>query len=248
MCSSRTVLHVDDDADMLALSEATFRQLDAVSLLTAETATEALQVLSSHPVDCVVSDSLVLPDGVPLVEAVRKQDDEVSIVLFTAKEWSEVAGTATNAEVSEYVQKAGPDDFVSVLRHVDELVCGSDAEKSLTSGLSAVAEALADHESAASEATLRLDQDWELIGQWLGEEELGIVVVESIESHAGLPAIEHPLYESIDADALEALLRPVLEDEERPGIEVRFPYGDFQFAITSTGDIFARQAPDETLY
>ncbi|KAB1187641.1 MULTISPECIES: response regulator [Haloferax] len=244
----QSVLHVDDDPEMLALSAATFRNLDDVCLLTAETATEAIEVISNQRVDCVVSDSLVLPDGVPLVEAVRHADDDVPIVLFTAKDWSEVADLASAADVDEYVQKAGPDDFATVIRHVSTLVDEGDSDGALAQSASAVAQALDDHANAISDATLSLGEQWDLVGQWMGEEELGIVVVEAIESHAGLPAIEQPLYESVDADALEALLRPVLEDEERPGIEVRFPYGDFELAITSTGDIFARPKPETTLY
>jgi CheY-like chemotaxis protein len=248
MHSSLTVLHVDDDPDMLALSSATFQKMDAVSLLTAESATEAMEIVSERPVDCVVSDSLVLPNGVPLVEAVRHRDDDVPIVLFTAKDWEEVSDVASAASVSEYVQKAGPDDIATVIQHVELLVSDhGDADGAFADGASAVAEALAAHADASADASLGLDANWELIGQWVGEEELGIVVVEAIESYAGLPAIERPLYESIDADALEALLRPVLETEERPGVEVRFPYGEFQLAVTSAGDIYTRPMPDETL-
>ncbi|WP_411964329.1 response regulator [Haloferax sp. YSMS24] len=247
MSCPQTVLHVDDDPEMLALSEATFRQLDDISLLTATTASEALEVVSTQCVDCVVSDSLVLPDGVPLIEAVRREDDDVPIVLFTAKDWAEVADVASSARITEFVQKAGPDDFSTVLQHVGTLV-RDDSDESAELGESAVAEALADHASATSHASFALGDDWELVGQWLGDEELGIALIEAVESHAGLPAIENPLYGYIDADALEALLQPVLEEEERPGIEVRFPYDEFELAVTSTGDIFARPEPDETLY
>ncbi|KAB1198324.1 MULTISPECIES: response regulator [Haloferax] len=247
MSGSQSVLHVDDDREMLALSMATFRKFDDVSLLTATTATEALRVFSEHEIDCVVSDSLVLPDGVPLVEALRREDEDVPIVLFTAKDWTEVADVASAAHVSEYVQKAGPDDLSAVLQHVGSFV-GDDCDESFGDDTSAVAQALSDHAAATADASFSLDENWELIGQWVGDDELGIVVVEAIESHAGLPAIDEPLYRYIDSDALEELLRPVLEDEERPGIEVRFPYGEFQLAVTSTGDIFARPAPDETLY
>ncbi|WP_416840554.1 response regulator [Haloferax sp. DFSO52] len=247
MGTPQTVLHVDDDPEMLALSTATFHQFDDISLLTATTAIDALDIVSSHSVDCVVSDSLMLPDGVPLIEALRRENKDVPIVLFTAKDWTEVADVASAAAVSEYVQKAGPDDLSTVLEHVGMLVDG-DRDESLAAGVSAVTEALADHADAASAASFSLDENWELVGQWVGDDELGIVVVEAIEAHAGLPAIEEPLYDYIDADALEELLRPVLEDEERPGIEVRFPYGDFELAVTSTGDIFARPEPGETLY
>ncbi|ELZ99550.1 HTR-like protein [Haloferax mediterranei ATCC 33500] len=237
---------------MLALSEAAFRQLDAVSLRTAGSASEALDVVSREHVDCVVSDSLVLPNGVSLVEAVRQERDDIPIFLFTAKEWPEVADVASTAGVTEYVQKAGPGDLSTVLQRVRNLT-DEDASAGVDIGLegddsSAVTRALSDHADATSEATFSLNEDWELIGQWVGDEELGIVIVEAIESHAGLPAIENPLYEFIDADALEELLRPVIEDEERPGIEIRFPYDDFQLAVTSAGDIYARPMPAETLY
>ncbi|ADE02288.1 response regulator [Haloferax volcanii] len=241
------VLHVDDDPEMLALSAAAFRQLDAVSFLTAETATEALDVIAAESVDCVVSDSLVLPNGVPLVKAVRQEHADIPILLFTAKEWPEVADVASTAGVTEYVQKAGPGDLATVLQRVRGIVDDDSADSALAVGASAVTQALEDHADAAAEATFGLDDNWELVGQWFGDEELGIVIVEAVESYGGLSAIETPLYEYIDTDALEELLRPVVEDEERPGVEVRFPYEDVQVAVTSTGDIFARPTPEHTL-
>ncbi|MFC7130984.1 response regulator [Haloferax chudinovii] len=242
-----TVLHVDDDPEMLALSAAAFRQLDAVSFLTAESATEALDVISAESVDCVVSDSLVLPNGVPLVKAVRQGHADIPILLFTAKEWSEVADVAASAGVSEYVQKAGPGDLATVLRRVRDFVDDDSVDSALAVGVSAVTQALEEHADATAEATFGVDDNWELVGQWLGDEELGILIVESVESYGGLSAIETPLYEYVDTDALEELLRPVVEAEERPGIEVRFPYEDIQVAVTSTGDIFARPSPERPL-
>ncbi|ELZ96896.1 HTR-like protein [Haloferax mucosum ATCC BAA-1512] len=249
-----TVLHADDDPEMLALSEAAFRQLDTVSLLTAGSASEALDVFSRERVDCVVSDSLILPNGTPLVEAVRKERDDIPILLFTAKEWPEVSDVVSAAGATEYVQKAGPGDLSTVLQRVRSLsdddadTSAGDAAVTFDGESSAVGRALSEHADATSEATFGLDEEWELVGQWLGEEELGIVIAEAVEAHAGLSAIENPLYEFIDTDALEALLRPVIEDEERPGIEIRFPYSDLQLAVTSAGDIYARPTPEETLY
>ncbi|GGC47090.1 response regulator [Haloferax sulfurifontis] len=241
------VLHVDDDPEMLALSTAAFRQLDAVSFLTSESATEALDVIAAESVDCVVSDSLVLPNGVPLVKAVRQKHADIPILLFTAKEWPEVADVAATAGVTEYVQKAGPGDLATVLQRVRDLVDDDSVDSALAVGVSAVTRALEEHAAATAEASFGVDDDWELVGQWLGDEELGIVIVESVESYGGLSAIETPLYEYIDTDALEELLHPVVEDEERPGIEVRFPYEDIQVAVTSTGDIFARPSTERTL-
>ncbi|WP_396611746.1 HalOD1 output domain-containing protein [Haloferax sp. S1W] len=244
---SLTVLHADDDPGMLSLSEAAFRQVEAVTLVTAESASEALDIVSSPSthVDCLVSDSLVLPNGVALVEAVREKEDDIPIFLFTAKSWGEVEGVATAAGVTDYVQKAGPGDLSLVLERVRNIVDdGDDINTTLTSGASAVGAALTEHETAVSAASLGLAEDWDLIGQWLGDEELGLVIVETVESYAGLSAIEEPLYESIDTDALESLIRPLVEGQERLGIEVRFPYGDYQLAVTSAGDILARPLDD----
>ncbi|SEL55489.1 response regulator [Haloferax larsenii] len=245
-----TVLHADDDPGMLALSRAAFREVETVTLLTAESASEAIDIVSSPstPVDCVVSDSLVLPNGVSLVEAVREENEEMPIFLFTAKDWGEVEQVATAAGVTEYVQKAGPGDLSTVLQRVRSIVetDDDDVDSALDMGSSAVGAALTEHETAASTATLSLAEDWELIGQWLGDEELGLVIVEAVESYAGLSAIKDPLFESIDTDALESLIRPLVENTERPGIEVRFPYGEFQLAVTSSGDILARPLDDAT--
>ncbi|WP_410766643.1 response regulator [Haloferax sp. DFSO60] len=235
------VLHVDDDPDMLALSEAAFEQIDAVTLVTAASAAQALDVLDESHIDCVVSDSLVLPNGTPLVAAINQRDDDLPILLFTAKEWVEVADIATAAGVAEYVQKAGPGDLSTVLKRVEELVNESDEfEASFEAGESALQEALSTHASAASKASLGLAEEWDLIGQWVGEAELSITIIEAMEAHAGLAAIEVPLFDAIDPEALQSLLEPLVDKQAESSVEVRFEYGEFELAVTSAGDIYAR--------
>ncbi|MFC7202530.1 response regulator [Haloferax namakaokahaiae] len=235
------VLHVDDDPDMLALSKAAFERVDSVSLETATSAAQALDVLDETHIDCVVSDSLVLPNGTPLVTAINQHDDDLPILLFTAKEWVEVADIATSAGVAEYVQKAGPDDLSTVLKRVEGMVNESDEFGSaFEAGESALQEALSTHADAASKASLGLAEEWDLIGQWVGERELPITIIEAVEEHAGLTAIEEPLFDAIDPEALQALLEPLVEEQAESNVEVRFEYGAFELAVTSAGDIYAR--------
>lgn len=239
-----TVLHVDDDPDMLALSEAAFERVNEVTLVTKESATQALEVLSERAIDCVVSDSLVLPNGIPLVKAVHQQHGDVPILLFTAKEWVEVADIVSSAGIAEYVQKAGPGDLSTVIERVNKLVDHSDElNTAFEMGMTALEEALSTHADASSKASFSLAEEWELIGQWVGNGELATTLIESVEDYAGLSAIEKPLFDSVDPDALEALLQPLVDEQDRSQIEVRFPYYQYELAVTSTGDIFARPMP-----
>ncbi|MFC7174682.1 HalOD1 output domain-containing protein [Haloplanus litoreus] len=50
-----------------------------------------------------------------------------------------------------------------------------------------------------------------------------------------------PLYESIDAEVLETLLRRP-DGESRDGIEVRFAFAGYDLAVTSEGRILLRSA------
>jgi response regulator RpfG family c-di-GMP phosphodiesterase len=241
------VLHVDDDPDMLALSEAAFERVDSVTLVTARSAARGLGVLDDTHIDCVISDSLVLPNGTPFVTAIDQRDDDLPILLFTAKEWVEVADIAASAGVEEYVQKAGPKDLTTVLKRVEGLV--SEAEEfdsAFEAGESALQDALSTHADAAARASLGLAEEWDLIGQWVGEAELSITIIEAMEEHAGLTAIEEPLFDAIDPEALQVLLEPLVEDQTESGVEIRFEYGAYELAVTSAGDIYARpRSPDD---
>lgn len=242
MTPHMTVLHVDDDPDFLDVSSALFATGEAFETLTAPTAEDGLRLLAEHEVDCIVSDFVVTAEGVPFISAARDFTADVPIVLFTGKEWDAVADDAIRANVTEYVQKSGVDEIYAVKKHVEQLAAAHGASLVLGEDRRDALSSVAPVSSLAVSATF--DGEWELIGRydWTETEELGVALVEAIESYTDedLETFE-PLFESIDAEALQAVLEPRPFDGERPGIQVRFPYRGYELVVTSDGDIGIRQ-------
>jgi CheY-like chemotaxis protein len=80
------VLHADDDPELLDLSRRLLGRDGDDGTLTTSTATtaeEAVDVLRSDDVDCLVSDSMTTPDGEPLVGVARREFPDVGVVMFT---------------------------------------------------------------------------------------------------------------------------------------------------------------------
>ncbi|RYJ08681.1 PAS domain S-box protein [Halogeometricum borinquense] len=75
-----------------------------INCVTAECVGEALEILSSHPIDCVVT-AYELPDrtGIDLIESIRAEDDELPVILLTEQGNENVATAATQADVTDYI-------------------------------------------------------------------------------------------------------------------------------------------------
>jgi CheY-like chemotaxis protein len=122
MSTTTTVLHVDDDPELLALTSSALSRDGRFEVVTAESASEGLSRLSRGHVDCVVSDSVRLPDGEAFVSTVGSEHPDLPVILFTAKSADEVADELRGESVTEYVRKAGADDFETLLAHLSRVV------------------------------------------------------------------------------------------------------------------------------
>jgi PAS domain S-box-containing protein len=101
------VLHVDDEPD-LATMVATFleREDDRITVRTATSAGEGLDLLADHDVDCIVSDyDMPGQSGVEFLESVRGEYPDLPFILYTGKGSEEVASDAVSAGVTDYLQK-----------------------------------------------------------------------------------------------------------------------------------------------
>jgi response regulator RpfG family c-di-GMP phosphodiesterase len=242
MTAQRTVLHVDDDQEFLELSEQLFDRGTTFETLTAPTAEDGLRLLQTHEVGCVVSDFVVTADGTPFISAARDVDIDVPIILFTGKEWDLVSADAVGANVTEYVQKAGVEEIEVVKKRAEQVFEGG--SPSLGTDVDDRTES-----PSATEATTPLTDattlgaEWDIVAHhdWSAREELSTTLVEVIEACDGEEiGTSYPLFEAIDADTLEALLAPTPSGHDRPGIQVRFPYKEYELAVTSGGDVAIR--------
>jgi response regulator RpfG family c-di-GMP phosphodiesterase len=243
MTVQRTVLHVDDDPEFLELSERLFDRAATFETLTAPTAEDGIRLLETYEVDCVISDFVVSTDGTPFISAARDVDVDVPIILFTGKEWDLVSDDAFAANVTEYVQKAGVEEIQVVKSCVDAFLAKDhDSLGSVTADESASA-STASSVASSTAPTATLGDEWEVVGhhEWGTSAELGTTLLEAVESVTGEePEVFSPLFEAIDADALEELLAPTPSGYERTGIQVRFPYKRYELAVTSGGKVAVR--------
>lgn len=214
-----SVLHVDDEPNVLDLSKKLFeRRAPEVSVTTAGSGPEGMDTLSEHDVDCVVSDSVRMPDGESFVEAASRETD-APIVLFTAKEWRDVATDAVAADVAEYVRKADPADYENVIGHVRHLAGDADEEAGRR----------------------------HLIGRhdFSSNVELGVSIVEAVGNVVDGDVNDfEPLYDEIDADALERLFSPLTGDSCAEHVEVRFSYQGLDLAVEANGNITVGSKPN----
>ena len=109
-----TVLHVDDDPEVMRLMDDFLDQrYEDVSVRTARSGAEALEILEESTIDCIVSDyDMPSMDGIELLERVRERHDTLPFVLFTGKGSETVASEAISKGVTEYMQKqSGTDQY-----------------------------------------------------------------------------------------------------------------------------------------
>ena len=128
------VLFVDDEpgaADLAATHVERF--VAGVETVTRLSPDEALDVVRSERVDCVVSDfDMPGSDGLELLESVRDIDPGLPFVLFTGKGSEEIASEAISAGVTDYLQKgAGRDRYEMLANSVANALGRRRAERDL---------------------------------------------------------------------------------------------------------------------
>lgn len=222
----QTVLHVDDDVDVLDLGETLLEYASpGLTVLRYDDPDEALAALSTTPVDCVVSDSISLADGTPFVRGVRALGETTPIVLFTGSEWHTVREVAEAVDAVGYVRKGNADALAELTRRVQAAVYGD-----------------------LVESTRTFADGWTVVGwyDWTTDGELSTRIVEAVSAHTGV-AIETlpPLFDAVDADALTAVLFPidVSAGARRPrptAVDVQFRWADNELLLTNDGLIALR--------
>lgn len=103
-----TVLYVDDEPDLLALGKSFLELSGTLRVETSLSAPEALELLRTKPVDCIVSDfQMPVMDGIAFLQAVRSEFGTLPFILFTGRGREEVVINAINSGADFYLQKGG---------------------------------------------------------------------------------------------------------------------------------------------
>jgi len=108
----KTILIADDESALLELYDEEFRRA-GYNVKTAQGASDAVAIVESHPIDCVVMD-IRMPgeDGLEAVSKIRRLNRELPIVLNTAYDsykndfhtWLADAYVVKSPDVSELIE------------------------------------------------------------------------------------------------------------------------------------------------
>jgi len=103
------ILIVDDEPDMLKLLSMILREKTPYEITTTNNPTEAVELVKKERFDIVISD-LKMPglDGIEIIDAVKKVDEDTPIIIVTAY------GTVESA--TEAMQKGGFDFITKPFR------------------------------------------------------------------------------------------------------------------------------------
>ena len=121
------VLCVDDEPDVVEVT-ATFldRESERLAPVTATSPTQALDLLATGGIDCVVSDyQMPEMNGLTFLNRVRSEYGDLPFILFTGQGSEEIASDAISDGVTEYLQKTAEPDQYTVLANSVENAIGS---------------------------------------------------------------------------------------------------------------------------
>jgi hypothetical protein len=219
---------VDDDPSVLELSSDWAGERDEFDWLTTADPDTGMELLSTRDVDCLVSDSFRTTDGDPFVTRAADAFPDLSVVLFTATAHSNLDSEIEASDV-QYVQKGSGDPFETLFDQVLMLSASPSAD-------------------VAPRATMRNGRDDDTTDGWIPiaryrpdeRDDLAAVIVSAVEEYTGRDATAFPpLYEAIDADALESLCYRS-DGQTRDCVQVRFYYADHELAVTGDGLVLVR--------
>lgn len=232
-----TVLHVDDDPSFLSLASTVFDRNATFETVSAASATDGLDRLDERAIDCVVSDSVRLPDGEPFVTRVRREYPDLPVILFTANDLDSAASDLDRGTVTAYVQKAGVDDFDTLLARVDSVTETPDDRQAVTDEAIGQTGGFPEADDPVV-ASLDLGDGWTVseIDDWGDDNNVTESVVDTATRVTDIDGADlPPLFDSIDPEALATVVGTSPGGRERSGVQVRFPYAGLEFVVTADG-------------
>ncbi len=101
-----SILLVDDEVSFLEVTRMFLEKGRGIRVTTATSAEQALELLSAHKFDAIVSD-YAMPgmNGIEFMKQVKAMDDETPFIIFTGKGREDVVIDALNFGASLYLQK-----------------------------------------------------------------------------------------------------------------------------------------------
>ncbi|GCF14418.1 hypothetical protein Harman_23530 [Haloarcula mannanilytica] len=153
------VLHVDDDRNLADLVAAFLAQEnERISVRTATSPDEGLQILHGESIDCIVSDyEMPSTNGLEFLQSVRQRHPDLPFILFTGKGSEEIASQAISEGVTDYLQKGGTETYTLLANRITSAVREAKTQKFET----AVKQEPLTLLERISDAFIVLNTDWE---------------------------------------------------------------------------------------
>lgn len=120
-----TILVVDDAEDCIATLEVAIQTVPGAFVRSARTAEEALQVLTHHPVDAVITDiHLPAMNGLEFIEGIRREAKLRGLPILVVSADADPAGPRAALASGADAYFAKPFSPTAVLRKLEELING----------------------------------------------------------------------------------------------------------------------------
>jgi len=113
------VLIVDEDDDVLGVTEAFLGRQDGIDVSTENDPERALERLESGAFDAVVSD-MTMPelDGLELCEAIERSRPDLPFLVFTGRNESNIDRAATSCPTAFVTKSTGTEQYEELAEHI----------------------------------------------------------------------------------------------------------------------------------
>lgn len=174
-----SVLYVDDEPVLLELGKTFLEMSGSLNVDTAISAAEAIRLISTHPVDCIISDyQMPEMDGIAFLKFIRANHGHLPFILFTGRGREEVVIEAFSNAADFYLQKGGdPTAQFFELEHKIKLAI---ERRKTQDELRGSRQRMADIIDHLPDATLAIDLDHRVIAWNIAMEEMTLVKKEDV--------------------------------------------------------------------
>jgi PAS domain S-box-containing protein len=120
MAETLRVLYVDDEPGLLEIARRFLEETGGFSVVTVESATDALNLLKPEQFEAIISDyQMPVMDGIEFLKTVRASGNTIPFIIFTGKGREEIVIQALNEGADFYIQKGGePESQFIELAHM----------------------------------------------------------------------------------------------------------------------------------
>jgi CheY-like chemotaxis protein len=220
MVNGQRVLFVDDEPAEAELYEEYLGRSGDIVPVTALSGDEALETLRRSDIDCLVSDSVRTSSGQSLVEAAKGAYPDLPVLLYSGRNRDEVPADVADA----YLKKGANSDTGTVLQTLSETI-----------------HHLANREERPDPPVPGGTADgWRHLGTFGHgpEDDASLTIVEALADKTGMdPTDVAPLYDSVDPDALDQLVKHAAVSGKQNRLVVEFTFADHAIRAFGSGEV-----------